>query len=319
VEIIRDSDDLKIGLYNLEPHIVNSAMMQVSSYHKSIGDEVELYSPLYHSSYDKVYAFSIFDFTPKDYVRKDMICGGTGFDIKSRLPSEIEAMDYDWSLYPDCDFSLAWFSRGCIRNCPFCVVRQKEGYIQSVEPKNLNPNGEYIKVMDNNFFANPNWRNAVDTLLEWDQPVDMQGFDIRLFDEDQANAINSLKHHKRFKFAWDNPRDNLDDKIELLLDYVPYSKLLCYVLIGYWSTEEEDLMRVNHLQEEFKIDAFIMPYDKFDNYQLNFARYVNNKVLFRTRSWEEYKNGYHHSVDDYKRLLENRKKNMINPNQEVFL
>lgn len=247
MEIIRDSDDLKIGLYNLEPHIVNSAMMQVSSYHKSIGDEVEIYSPLYHSSYDKVYAFSIFDFTPKDYVRKDMICGGTGFDIKSRLPLEIEVMDYDWSLYSDCDFSLAWFSRGCIRNCPFCVVRQKEGYIQSVEPKNLNPNGEYIKVMDNNFFANPNWRNAVDTLLEWDQPIDMQGFDIRLFDEDQANAINSLKHHKRFKFAWDNPRDNLDDKIELLLDYVPYSKLLCYVLIGYWSTEEEDLMRVNHL------------------------------------------------------------------------
>lgn len=319
MEIIRDSDDLKIGLYNLEPHIVNSAMMQVSSYHKSIGDEVEIYSPLYHSSYDKVYAFSIFDFTPKDYVRKDMICGGTGFDIKSRLPSEIEAMDYDWSLYPDCDFSLVWFSRGCIRNCPFCVVRQKEGYIQSVEPKNLNPNGEYIKVMDNNFFANPNWRNAVDTLLEWDQPIDMQGFDIRLFDEDQANAINSLKHHKRFKFAWDNPRDNLDDKIELLLDYVPYSKLLCYVLIGYWSTEEEDLMRVNHLQDEFKIDAFVMPYDKFDNYQLNFARYVNNKALFRTRSWEEYKGGYHHNKEDYIRLLEKQRKKQGNPNQELFM
>ena len=35
-----------IGLYNLEPHIVNTAMMQVSTYHKSIGDDVEIYSPL---------------------------------------------------------------------------------------------------------------------------------------------------------------------------------------------------------------------------------------------------------------------------------
>ena len=99
------------------------------------GNEIEMYSPLYHNSYDKVYAFSLFDFTPKDYVRKDMIVGGTGFDIKSRLPKEIEDCDYDWSLYPNCDYSIVWFSRGCIRNCPFCVVRQKEGYIHPVEPK----------------------------------------------------------------------------------------------------------------------------------------------------------------------------------------
>ena len=43
MEIIKDSDDLKIGLYNLEPHIVNSAMMQVSSYHKSRNDDIYIY------------------------------------------------------------------------------------------------------------------------------------------------------------------------------------------------------------------------------------------------------------------------------------
>ena len=148
---------MRIGLYNLEPKIVNTAMMQVSQYHKEQGDSVEIYSPLYHNSYDKVYAFSLFDFTPKYYVREDMICGGTGFDVASKLPSEIEACDYDWSLYPDCDYSIVWFSRGCIRQCPFCVVRQKEGYIHTVTPKNLNPNGKWIRVQDNNFFANPNW------------------------------------------------------------------------------------------------------------------------------------------------------------------
>ena len=198
---------MKIGLYNLEPKIVNTAMMQVSSYHKNMGDNVYEYNPLYHDWYDKVYAFSIFDFTPKDYVRPDMITGGTGFDIQSRLPSAIEECDYDWSLYPDCDFSILWFSRGCIRNCPFCVVRRKEGYIRPVEPKNLNPNAKYIKVMDNNFFANPNWRNAVDTLISIGQPVDIQGFDIRIFNEEQGVALQSLKHRKAFKFAWDNPRE----------------------------------------------------------------------------------------------------------------
>ena len=117
---------------------------------------------MFHDFYDKVYAFSLFDFTPKSYVRKDMICGGTGFDIKSKLPAEIEACDLDYSIFPDCDYSIIWFSRGCFRNCPFCVVREKEGYIHPVKPKNLNPNGKFIKVMDNNFFANPEWRSAVD-------------------------------------------------------------------------------------------------------------------------------------------------------------
>lgn len=284
---------MKIGLYNLEPHICNSAMMQVSQYHKNKGDTVEIYKPLYHDSYDKVYAFSLFDFTDKGYVRKDMITGGTGFDIKSRLPKVIEDSDLDYSIFPDCDYSMIWFSRGCFRNCPFCVVREKEGYIQPVTPKNLNPNGKYIKVMDNNFFGNPRWGDAVEQLLEWDQPIDMQGFDIRIFDKEQGEALSSLKHYKSFKFAWDNPRERerIDEKIELLLDYVPAHKLMCYCLIGYWSTPEEDLMRVRHLWDDFGIHAFVMPFNKFDRYQKDFARWCNNKIIFKTRSWEDYLNG----------------------------
>ena len=309
---------MRIGLYNLEPNINNSAMMQVSQYHKDRGDEVYMYSPLYHGWYDKVYAFSLFDFTPKNYVRDDMVCGGTGFDITSKLPKEIEESNLDYSIFPKCDYSIIWFSRGCIRNCPFCVVRQKEGYIHSVKPKNLNPNGKFIKVMDNNFFANPNWRKAVDTLLEWNQKIDMQGFDIRIFNEEQGEALSLLKHEKSFKFAWDNPKQNLDDKIELLLDYIKPSKLMCYVLIGYWSTPEQDLMRVMHLWEDYRILSFAMPYDKFNKYQMNFARWCNNKVLFKTRSWEEYKQGNTSSLKEYKSKLNKIRKRQINSNQKFF-
>lgn len=95
---------MKVGLLNLEPWIVNSAMMQVSQYYKERGVEVYEYNPLF--DYDKVYAFSMFDYTDKQFVTPDMICGGTGFDVCSRLPIEIEKSDYDWSLYPDCDFSM---------------------------------------------------------------------------------------------------------------------------------------------------------------------------------------------------------------------
>lgn len=281
---------MKVGLYNLEPKIINTAMMQVSQYHKEQGDEVEMYSPLYHNNYDKVYAFSIFDFTDKGYVRDDMITGGTGFDITSKLPKEIEDCNYDWSLYPNSDQSIVWFSRGCIRNCPFCVVRQKEGYIRPVEPKNLNPNGTWIRVQDNNFFANPKWRDAVDQLVEWDQPIDLQGMDIRLFDDEQGEALQRLKFKHPIKIGWDNYRDNIDDKVEHLLEYVKPSNVVCYILIGFDSKEKDDLYRIYHIWDNYGILPYVMPYNKKSAYQRGIARWCNNRFVFKSVRWEVYKN-----------------------------
>jgi hypothetical protein len=51
-----------------------------------------------------------------------------------------------------------------------------------------------------------------------------------------------------------------------------------------------------------------MPYDPSNRYQKRLARYVNNKVIFKTRSWEEYKDGYTDSRQDYLKLLSKREK-----------
>ena len=32
-------------------------------------------------------------------------------------------------------------------SCPFCLVREKEGYIQAVEPVELNPKGKWIEAV----------------------------------------------------------------------------------------------------------------------------------------------------------------------------
>lgn len=128
----------------------------------------------------------------------------------------------------------------------------------------------------------------MDQLLEWGQPVDIQGLDIRLFDDWSGEALQSLKHHKSIKFAYDNPRSNIDDKIEHLLEYIKPYKLMCYVLVGYWSNVFEDYYRVMHLWEKYKVHAFSMPFDKKDRYQKDFSRWVNNKILFKSMSWFEY-------------------------------
>lgn len=264
-------------------------MMQLSRFHKDRGDKVERYNPLFQSSYDRIYAFSIFTFSDKGYITPGMICGGTGFDIQSRLPIDIEGCDYDYSISPACQTSYIWFSRGCIRSCPFCIVREKEGLIHPVKPKNLNPRSKYITVQDNNFFANPEWRSAIGFLRKLSQPVDFQqGFDARIMTSEMCQELNKFQHYKQIRFAWDNPKDKIADKLKSISEVIKSWKIMCYVLIGYWSTEDEDLYRVRKVAE-LGMDPFVMPYNKDDPYQKAFARWVNNKAVFYSTSWQDYK------------------------------
>lgn len=80
-----------IGLVDVDGHnFPNFALMKISAFHKALGDNVEWASPLF-GNYDFVYKSKIFTFTPDDTTPWScpVIKGGTGYDIKSRLPTEI--------------------------------------------------------------------------------------------------------------------------------------------------------------------------------------------------------------------------------------
>lgn len=274
---------MKVGLVNIEPKIQNTAYMQIAYHHREKGDRVEWFNSDETSRYDQIYCSSLFDFTDKSNVPARAVCGGTGFDLTTKLPFDC---DLDYSLYPTCDRSFVWFSRGCIRNCDFCVVRDKEGKLKPAKPKNLNPNSKYVQVQDNNFFANPNWKKAIWQLWEWGQPVDFQGVDVRLLTPDMCSCLKYTRLASQLKIAWDNPARNLKGEIKELLRHVKPSKIMCYVLTGNGSTLEQDLMRVRELQA-LKIDIYIMCMDRKDPHQKKFQRWVNGHAYRRVK-WEEF-------------------------------
>jgi hypothetical protein len=278
---------MRVGLWNLEPKIENTALMQVSQYHKQKGNQVEPYSPLFN--YDKVYIFSLFSFTKKPKIQQNMEYGGSGFDAEKRLPPEIEKCDLDYSACPSCETSYIWFSRGCFRNCPFCVVPTKEGPLRSVEPKSLNPKGQRINVMDNTFTAISDFYTRVNYLSDQKLPVDFQcGLDARLKHKQKWQYIkDNVKIYKQIRTAWDNPRDDLTDGLSKLSDVFGKSKIMVYVLIGFWSTPEEYLSRVNKIRK-LGLDAWVMPYNKKDHYQKAFERWCNRHVGC---DWKEYSYG----------------------------
>ena len=131
----------RIGLIDVDggKTFPNLALMKISAYHKSIGDEVSWYYP-FDTRYDeRIHA-------------DEVVKGGTGYAIslvngvevfdKSKdvnLPAEIESMFPDYLLYPHLikDTAYGFLTRGCPRGCDFCIVGKKEGRC-SVKVADLN-------------------------------------------------------------------------------------------------------------------------------------------------------------------------------------
>jgi len=125
---------MKIGLFDIDSKYHNLALMKLSAYHKSKGHEVEFYQPILRSIYDKIYVSKIF--TKRNinegYIPEECTIGGSGFDLISRLPDEIEHTKPDYELY-DLNYSLGFTTRGCQRNCAFCIVKKKKVISKSMQ------------------------------------------------------------------------------------------------------------------------------------------------------------------------------------------
>lgn len=307
---------MKIGLIDVDSHhYPNFALMRIAAYHRNKGDLVEWAMPnLFGDDYDRVYASKIFTFS-KDFdgvFNCEIIRGGTGYNIHSRLPDPIDqsaAMDY--SIYPQYPFSVQFFSRGCIRHCPFCLVHDKEGDIHPVEPVQLNPRGQWIEVLDNNFFANPEWKFAVNYLLKKRMPVNLHGVDVRILNEEQAFYLNRLRLRQCIHIAWDLPQLDLTDKLREITRYIKPYKLMCYVLIGFNSSIEQDMFRIETLRS-LGIKPYVLPFRDYDNsrtptqYERDLAQYVNKPQIFKLIPFSEFSPRKGFRCDTYLQNLNKR-------------
>ena len=159
---------MKIGLLDIDCHAAkkkwgatiypNIALCKVAAYYKAQGDEVEWATPFEH--YDVIYRSKIFNFTPDDttiYDADKEIRGGTGYDLETKLPQEIDDMQPDLSIYPNVpsDIAYGFLTRGCPNKCKWCVVPRKEGAIHPYWDVDRVANGKRkIVLMDNNILCN---------------------------------------------------------------------------------------------------------------------------------------------------------------------
>jgi len=287
---------LRIGLIDVDSKIPNLALMKLSAYHKQKGDHVGFFNLF--TKYDLVYASKIFDFS-KDFqyrVEAELVKGGSGYDLATKLPDVVERQYPDYSLYR-CEYAMGFITRGCIRNCPFCIVPKKEGRIRKVaDIKDFWDGQKQIMLLDNNLTAMPTiFKDTLEEIIALNIKVKFsQGLDIRLINDEMASLLSRVRLWKRIHFAWDNIRDEKQviRGFNILTKYVPVYKVTVFVLIGFNSSPEEDLYRVEKLRD-MGLDPFVMPFDKQDHYQKSFARWVNHKAIFKSVAWEDYRNSVH--------------------------
>ena len=133
----------------------NLALAKLSAWHKKRGDNVEWYTPF--SYYDVVYMAKVFTYTPDyGYVidnADEIVKGGTGYDVNSALPDEVDRLQPDYTIYPDVpkDYAYGFLTRGCPNKCFWCVVPKKEGGGEALygrgrdshrEPPKTRPDGQ---------------------------------------------------------------------------------------------------------------------------------------------------------------------------------
>ena len=309
---------MKIGLIDVDGHnFPNLALMKLSAWHKSQGDSVEWYQPMFSGHMDKVYMSKVFSFTP-DYEyfvdADEVIRGGSGYaitlesgkevynkNLDAPLPDEIEHMYPDYSIYNITDTAYGFLSRGCPRGCSFCHVAAKEGR-KSYKVADLSEfwsGQKNIVLCDPNILACRDWKDLMQQLIDSKAWIDInQGLDIRLMTAEKAEMIKQMKV-KELHFAWDRYQDK-DIIVPKLKEFkaitkLDIRKLIVYVLCNYDTTLEQDLERIYTLRE-LGYWAYVMLYDKEHiprgHTYKKLQRWVNNRFIFaKCKTFEDYIEG----------------------------
>lgn len=291
----------------------NIALGKISRWHKEHGDTVEWASPMEH--YDKIYMSKVFNFSPDDlnvYDAEEIIKGGTGYDVYSQLPPEIDRMQPDYSIYPSIrpDTAFGFLTRGCPNKCKWCVVPKKEGAIRPyMDCDEIAIEGrKKLVLMDNNILAAGEYaKQQMRKIIERGYRVDFnQAIDARLMTEEFADLMARMKWiDRRIRFGCDTTAQvrHCEDAIAMLNEKGFHGEYFIYIMlnddfqesygrIDYWSYRAKQTRREKAKQ---RIYPHSQPYrnpmktvHQFPQWQKDVTHWVNNRALFNTMPFPDF-------------------------------
>lgn len=232
--------------------------------------------------------------------------GGTGYNITSQLPDEIDLLQPDYSIYPNIpkDTAYGFLTRGCPNKCPWCVVPRKEGKIRPyMDCDEIAIEGrKKLVLMDNNILAAGDYAmQQLQKIIERGYRIDFnQALDARLVTEEFAKLLAQIKWiNNRIRFGCDTQAQikECERAISMINMYGYRGEYFLYTMIGGKSDFKESFERVNYWwkrnQEQRKLHKqniypYAQPYRNPDNphesipqWQKDMAQWVNKHQIFQ--------------------------------------
>jgi len=265
--------------------------------------------------------------------------GGTGFyfDKAPDLPDEIEHHMPDYHLYDEwienevvlaeieaekngrqfkrasfmtqfkeyTDYSIGFLTRGCFRKCKFCV-NQKYSHVFPHSPLEefFDKSRKKICLLDDNFMGCPRWKELLLELIDTGYPFKFkQGLDERLLTDEKCEMLFNSNYDGDLTFAFDNISDYdlIQSKLHLIRKYAPTKSIKFYVLVGFESTDAEDIANAFkriELLMQYKCLPYIMRYQdknrtpwkdsKYKGMYVSMARWGNQPSIFKKMSFRQF-------------------------------
>lgn len=276
---------MRVLLIDIDSKIPNLALKKIEKYYLDKGWEVSWNAPIESFISDKIYVSCIFTKNRdkcKEWEGRAEI-GGSGYDLYKTLPEEID------QIKPRINWGFT--TRGCIRNCEFCIVPKKEGKLHIVgdiydiwDGKSKN-----LILMDNNILGLSNhFKNICSQIRKEKIRVDFnQGLDIRLVTDDIIQELNTIKHLE-YKFSWDLDDDNIIEKLKYIRNNI--GRCTIFVICGYPEDNYDSCLRKFNILREIGHNGYCMRYEKVYSIKkyITLARWVNQHHIFKTHNFEQF-------------------------------
>ncbi len=312
---------MNVLLVNIDSVIPNLALQKILVYHQNkndiiiqMKDEKISILPLFVNQFDMIYVSCIFDYNKHFCKKWEGIAeiGGSGYSLKKQLPIEIE------NIKPR--INLGFTTRGCIRNCHFCIVPEKEGKIRAVGDiyDIWDGQSKELLILDNNILAMPkHFSKITSQIIKENLKVDFnQGLDHRLLTDKICQELLSLPPTIKgyFRFAFDDViyKKSVIKALKILKKHkMKPGQSRWYVYVGVKDTIETVLERINILRDDGQLVFLMRDKDK---------KVQNNSEFMKIYIWSSHIALYcgetfdslatkqyfaHHKVTDKKSLFDN--------------
>lgn len=307
----------------------NLVCMKLSAYYQKIGGADVFLKTDYENlaSFDKVLISKVFTDTPIDesiLTLSNVEYGGTGFfyDKAPKLPEEIEHICPDYHLYDTwvqeqiqnganpkdfkyyTDYSIGFLTRGCFRQCQFCVNRNyKRVCAHSPISEFYDATRPKICLLD--FFGFPQWKESLLELQAINKPFQFkQGLDERLLTDEKCQLLFKSKYDGDYIFAFDNIEDAeiIESKLKMIRQHTINKNLKFYVFCGFdrndiwesfWTQDMIDLWWRIEILISYHALPYIMRFMRYTespyaNLYIQIARWCNQPAFVKKKSFREF-------------------------------